>query len=243
MKKIVVLIFIILVALVFNGLGQVKELKGLVKDVDGKPLERVKLYHPNFTETDANGEFSFNGNYNTLFLFKENYKPKLIEVDLTKPVIIVLEEDNNPIQLNIKECSQNQAKKRGWFDFIVEVPKGYKKKQGSDIDYGYFNLYKKKDKNKVSIKGMSGSLAGSVIPNKELLKKTKEINIRSIYNNNYSFAVGFDFWGTTKDGIYWRKIRFFDDDHIYYSVKSEETKNEFDEIINNSCSNLARYKK
>lgn len=243
MRKIISFIFIIIIAIVVHSFAQEKQIKVIVKDSDGKPLEKVKNYYPiPHTETNSDGELIFKSHNKILFLYKESYKPNLIKIDYENPIKITLENDFNPKRLFLRECSKNEEKK-GWFDVLIKLPRGYKRNKSSDIDYGSFSIYKKKDKDKDLLKGISGALAGGVTPDDELILNTKAIFIRTIISNNYNFAIGFDFSGITTDGKYWRKINFDDEHHIYYSVKSEQTKNEFDKMIDNSCLNISRYKR
>lgn len=249
MKKLISFVFVITICFILNSFAQEtrnnqyfnqNELKGIVKDAQGNALEKVRIFYPTFDETDSKGEFKLE-NFDSKFLFlaKDTYKPKFIKIQKQKDLEIILEKENDSEKLFIKQCSEKYINNKGFFDVLVSVPKGFKRKKSKDIDYGYFRIYDKKNKSDEILEGISGPNASGVLPDKKLILNTEKINVRSIYNSTGD--IGFDLFGITKERIYWRKITVFFD-HFYYDVKSESYKEKFDKIINDSCSNLARYK-
>lgn len=212
------------------------KLKILVKDSNGNHLEKVNVY-PGLKETNSRGELVLNSDKKTILLYKENFKPKLLNVNLEKTLEIILEKDSASEKLFIKECPKNKINDKDWFDFLISVPKGFKKSKTQDIDYGYFKIFKKGSPN--ILEGISGPNADSIIPNDDLINNTNEIKVRTIYDETRD--IGFEFTGVTKDGKCWRKLSLLGSNYFYYTVDSLEVKNDFDQILNSSCSNFSRY--
>lgn len=222
----------------FPVFGQ--EITGTVKTRDGKPLENVLVSNGWYDKTNAGGEFQLKGKNDEVFYFiTYGYKP-LIRVLGDPPVKmeIVLEEEAETDRLRLGECSsKNKGRKLG-FDLIVFVPKDAKSTKSRDIDYTNFYIYHGKKEDRARLEGWSGPNATGGKPSSEWIKDSAEINARSIVNEKG--FVGFDWTGKTKDGKDWRYIQIYMDS-IFYLTDKPEAKTFFDRILDNSCTNLARY--
>ena len=153
MKALYLLSFILFVGV--NAYSHQIELR--VLDEKGNPLEKAKIYQPNYSETKKDGIFFIPADSDFVFLHKETFKPKLIFVEKIKNNSVLLEKELKSVQLLIKNCPRRKMKSKGWFDILIPNPRGFGRKTGKDIDYAVFFISKKRGNKEEYLQGISGS--------------------------------------------------------------------------------------
>lgn len=214
-----------------------QELKGTVKTVDGKPVEKA-VVRPGYIETDKDGKFKLKNAYESfLVVTASEFRPLVKKLNGESEVEIILEKENREEKLRIPECSQKMKGKNPGVYLKLVVPKGFKSKRGRDHDYTDFYIFSDINSENV-LKGIWGPNASSGYPKSDWIKSSNQITSRSIFNGKQD--IGSDFSGKTSDGKSWRYVRVFDES-IYYIVDSIEKKIIFDKMIDESCSTIEGY--
>lgn len=213
-----------------------QQLTGVVKAFDGKPVEAADI-RPGYVKTDKDGKFKLeNADWKFLIVSANDFRPVLKKLNGESEIEIILVRENQEDKLNLRECTQKREGKTVGVFLKSNVPKGFRSRKGRDIDYVDFYIFS--DKNRENgLDGISGPQAGSGFPGPEWINSSNQISVRSISNGKRD--IGWDFRGVTTGGKSWRYVRVFED-HIKYIVDSDEEKDIFDKIIDNSCSDVER---
>jgi hypothetical protein len=226
-----------LLVLIFCGAAifvNAQRLTGIVKTSDGKPIEKAWIRPGFVNETDKDGKFvieKFSEKF--LIITKESFRPLIKKLNGETEVEIVLERESENGRLMISECTKKSGGKIVGANLKISVPKGFNSKKGNDVDYSAFTLFPKNDQ-KYVLFGISGGNASSGFPRDEWINSTDKLNIRTVTNGKRE--IGFDYYGQTNDGKYWRYLQIVDE-YISFMVDTTERKDVFDKIIESACIN------
>ncbi|MGI8469149.1 MAG: carboxypeptidase-like regulatory domain-containing protein [Pyrinomonadaceae bacterium] len=216
-----------------------QELKGFVKNQDGKPISEVFVQPEGYiysTKTDANGFFNLRmtkyWEKGIVFFDKKGFQAQAVPVDsIAKELNIVLKDEENSEIVTIPNCTANQDKNVrlvGHY-LILSAPKKLKFKSGTDTDYIYYRIGFGKGNNKSWLEGGLGNLYGSEYPSSNFIDKSTNFSYRRT-------NLGLDWRGITNDGIIWRwigSVSIFET--YYYQTKSKEAAEVFDKILDGMC--------
>ena len=211
-----------------------QRLVGVVKTADGKPIEKAWIRPGYVTETDKDGKFvieKFTDKF--LIVTMKSFRPLIKKLNGETEIEVVLERESENGRLMIPECAKKSDGKIVGENLKISVPKGFKGKKGNDVDYSAFSLFPKNEQ-KYVLFGISGANASSGYPRDEWINSTGKLNIRTITNGKRE--IGFDYFGQTNDGKYWRYVQIIDE-YISYLVDTSERKEIFDKIIESACVN------
>lgn len=232
-------LFLFLIILLNISSAFAQELSGTVENAEGKPIEKVAILGSGYSETDKEGRFLIKDYKADFLVFRKNgFTPKIEKITGKSSLKITLDLSNTNKSLKLPECSKNISGKKVGNDLILTVPDESKSKKGFDVDYGYFSISDDEKNHKYYIQGIYGPTATSGYPDRDWINLTEEIYAREIENDKG--FVGYDYYGKTKDGKYWRWTQI-NWDAIYYSVDSAKVKDFFDNVINSSCTNFSKY--
>ncbi|MGI9037134.1 MAG: hypothetical protein ACR2GD_13995 [Pyrinomonadaceae bacterium] len=216
-----------------------QELKGFVKNQDGKPISEV-LVKPagyiGFTTTDNDGFFSLKmtkyWEKGIVFFDKKGFQVQAVPIDsIKKELGVVLKNEENSQIRTIPNCvvSENKNVRLVGHYLIVSAPKKLKFKSGTDTDYIYYRIAFGKGNDKAFLEGGLGNLYGSEYPSLGLIDKSMNFSYRRT-------NLGLDWRGITDDGIIWRwvgSVSIFET--YYYQTKSKEAAEVFDKILDGMC--------
>jgi hypothetical protein len=110
------------------------------------------------------------------------------------------------------------------------IPKGARKRSGSDVDYYYYDIAFGSKKDSPWLSGLFGPMATSGNPPKYMLDETV------LFSREWAFGDvhGVDVKGSVADGHYWRYLGTYGE-AVYYFDVPKDAANFFDKILDSIC--------
>lgn len=235
------MLFLFLSLISFHQYVLSQEVEGFVKDSSGKFLKDVEVGN---TKTNEKGFFktaphkgyqTYKDGKAVLFFEKKGYASQAQVIDFTeKEIIVEMQEDNLQEISSIKTCGDIKNKNVVGNVFKLFVPRGAKKKNGFDVDYGYYSIGFVKTNQKQYLSGIY-QLFPMGNPNPDWIKNSRTISF-SRWQNDAGIN-GVSWFGETNDGEFWRyfAFNFLGSEIVEYKINSKEAKEYFDKIIDNGC--------
>jgi hypothetical protein len=217
-------------------------ISGGVTTDDGSPLAGVWVHSSgnccpssrDTTSTDSSGHFRLKDSGTVVFFSKEGFDPTTIVVQSgAREIHVVLRKSAEFLAIPVCGAVDRHKERVGrgagpQFDVPRELRAGGGK---PDDDYVVYTVHSRSRKGEMNL--WFGPYAMSPEPRAETLTNSVSYHQRSVINSEGA-VVGIDSWGTSRNGMKWRRTSIVMEGAEYENASAEDAEL-FDSIINSFC--------